>query len=165
MAPRHSPRARVLVPAPEWAFWMDDARMAAAQGRVADLFALNRRIFARLGDRVSRFAWADELLPGLTAIGTPGHTPGHTSFLVRSGCRSMLVQSDVTNTPTLFVVHPDWQIFLDMDGVEAAAQRHRIYDLAASQDMLVQGFHFPFPSRGTIVKVGSGYRLVAQDEL
>ena len=158
------PRARVLVPAPEWAFWMDDAAMKAAEGtRTADTFALNRTVFAAVADQVSQYGWGEEVLPGVVAEGTPGHTSGHTSFHVRSGGQSLFVQSDVTNNPALFVTHPGWRVAFDTDGAQAEATRRRVYDRAVAERTPVQGFHFPFPSRGMIEVDGEGYRLVPID--
>ncbi len=157
------PGARVLVPGPEWQFWMDDGKMKAADGRVAETFESNRKVFATVGDKVSQFAWGDEILPGVVAEGTPGHTPGHTSFHVRSGGQSLFVQSDVTNNPALFVVHPEWRVGFDMDGPQAVTTRRRVYDRAAQEKVPVQGFHYPFPGRGLIEKDGEGYRLVPID--
>ena len=157
------PNARVLAPAPEWAFWMDDDNMKAADGRVAETFQSNREVFAVVRDKVSQFAWGDEILPGVTAEGTPGHTPGHTSFHVRSGGQSLLIQSDVTNNPALFVVHPGWHVAFDLDAQQAEATRRRVYDRAAAERVPVQGFHYPFPSRGMVEKDGEGYRLVPME--
>jgi hypothetical protein len=59
------------------------------------------------------------------------------------------------------VRYPEWQPVLDMDGEAAVATRRRLLDRAASDRMLVQGYHFPFPASGHIAKNGSGYELVA----
>ena len=157
------PSARILVPRIEWDYWMDDAAMAAAPpGRVAQLFEANRRAFGALHGRVEFYDWEDEVLPGVVAQGTPGHTVGHTSFLVRSANEQLFIQSDVTNQPALFVANPHWHAAFDADGPLAETTRRRVLDDAAAQRLLVQGFHFPFPSRGFIEKQGSGYRLVPE---
>jgi len=49
---------------------------------------------------------------------------------------------------------------LDMDGEAAVATRKKLLDRAASDRMLVQGYHFPFPGSGHIVRSGSGFELV-----
>jgi len=70
-----------------------------------------------------------------------------------------MVQADVTNVP-LFVQNPSWVIQFDMDGAAAEATRRKFYDMLAAEKMMVQGFHYPFPSVGHIEKAGSGYRVV-----
>ena len=158
------PRARIVVPAPEWNFWMDDSEMARAQmGRMAQLFQANRRIFQAVGQQVSQYEWGEEIIPGITAVGTPGHSIGHTSFVIASGSRRMFVQSDLTNHPALFMPNPGWHAAFDQDAIQAEATRRSTLDMLATEKMLVQGFHFPFPSRGFIEKRGAGYRLIPSD--
>jgi hypothetical protein len=70
-----------------------------------------------------------------------------------------MVQADVTNVP-LFVQNPGWFIQFDMDGAAAEATRRKFYDMLVAEKMMVQGFHYPFPSVGYVEKAGSGYRVV-----
>ena len=156
------PNAEVLVPAGEWAFWMDDGNMsrAAAGSIVEGNFKNVRRVMGALGGKVTRYEVGKEIVSGLTPIATPGHTPGHVSYTLASGNDRVLVQSDLTNHPALFVRNPGWHLMFDMNGAEAEATRRRTYDMAAAEKMLVQGFHFPFPAAGRIEKDGNGYRMV-----
>ena len=94
------PNAEILVPAPEWKFWMDDGEMSrASAGRMQDLFANNRRVFDALGRKVTPYEMGKEVAPGITAVATPGHSAGHTSQCHRSGSGKVFVQADVTNLP------------------------------------------------------------------
>ncbi|HYF56908.1 MAG TPA: MBL fold metallo-hydrolase [Salinarimonas sp.] len=154
------PNAKVMVPAAEWAFWMDDARMNQAPEAMRGSFALARRMFADLGDRLVRFDPDKEVIPGITAVATPGHTPGHTSFLVSSGGGRLLVTADISNHPALFVRNPDWSAVFDMDADQARATRRRVLDMAASERMQIVMFHAPFPATGHIARAGSGYEFV-----
>jgi len=113
-----------------------------------------------LDERIGRYSWGKEVAPGITAVATPGHTPGHTSFAITSAGKSMMVQSDVTNIPEFFLRNPDWHVMYDHDPEMAQATRHKFYDMAATEKMLVAGYHFSFPSVGHVEKNGSGYRLV-----
>jgi glyoxylase-like metal-dependent hydrolase (beta-lactamase superfamily II) len=147
------PNAEISVPQPEWAFWMDDARMNAASEGLKGNFRNVRRIFGDLKD-VKRFEPGKEVAPGITSLAAYGHTPGHTAFAIASGNQSMLILSDTTNNPWLFVRNPDWHAAFDMDGPMAAENRKRMLDRAAVDRMLVQGYHFPFPASGHILKTG-----------
>jgi glyoxylase-like metal-dependent hydrolase (beta-lactamase superfamily II) len=113
-----------------------------------------------LADKVTRFEWGKEVAPGITALDTRGHTPGHTSFVVASGSQRLLVQSDVTNIPELFLRNPDWQVVFDVYPVQAAQTRRKFYDMASAEKALIAGFHFSFPALGHVEKDGTGYRLV-----
>jgi glyoxylase-like metal-dependent hydrolase (beta-lactamase superfamily II) len=156
------PNAEVLVPAVEWKFWMDDGEMSRATGdRMTGLFKNNRRIFeAGLKKKVTPYAWDKDVVPGLLAIASIGHTPGHTSYVLSSGSDALFIQSDVTNHPALFAAHPDWHVMFDQDSAEAQATRHKVYDMLVADRMRVQGFHYPFPANGFVEKDGNGYRLV-----
>ena len=155
------PNAEILVPEAEWAYWMDDGAMSRAPaGRLQDLFRNSRRVFDAFARKVTPYAWDKEIVPGLTALGTPGHTPGHTSFLLASGDKSLFVQSDVTNVPVLFARRPGWHVTFDQDPVLAEATRRTVYDRIAAERTLVQGFHYPFPAAAHLEKTASGYREV-----
>ena len=104
------PNAEVLVPATEWKFWMDDGEMSRAPaGRMQGLFKNNRNVFdAALKRKVTPYEWGKEVAPGLLAVETIGHTPGHTSYVLSSGSGKVFIQSDVTNNPNPFATHPGW---------------------------------------------------------
>ncbi|MGA8966741.1 MAG: MBL fold metallo-hydrolase [Pseudolabrys sp.] len=156
------PNAEILVPAAEHKFWMDDGEMSrATNGRVQTNFKNVRRVFnAELLKRVKTYEWGKEVIPGVTAQGTPGHTPGHTSYVISSGSDAVYVQSDVTHVPFLFVRYPDWHAFYDQDGDMAEATRRKVYDMLVADKMRVQGFHYPFPSLAHVEKYGTGYREI-----
>lgn len=154
------PNAEVNVPAPEWAYWMDDANLNAAPEAARPGFLNVRRVLKDMANDVKRFEPGKEVAPGVTSIAAYGHTPGHTAFAVASGNQSVLVLGDVTNHPWLFVRNPDWQAIVDVDGAMAAETRKKMLDRAAADKMLVQGYHFPFPASGYITRRASGYDLV-----
>jgi glyoxylase-like metal-dependent hydrolase (beta-lactamase superfamily II) len=153
--------AEVMVPAGEWKFWMDDANLSKAAGTPLEGAIKNtRRVFGGLGNKVTQYDDGKELVPGIKAIATPGHTPGHMSYLVSSGPQSLIVQSDITaGMAFLFVKNPNWELMFDMDKPLAVQTRKKIYDMAAADRIPVQGFHFSFPGVGFVEKDGNGYRF------
>ena len=156
------PEARLSVPEREWAFWTSEDEIARAKGTGLEAaFANVQRVLMPLRDRIEQYRWDAEVIPGVTAIGTPGHTPGHTSLVVSSGKEKLFIQGDVTNHPALFVPNPGWQLAFDMDPDMAAATRRKVYDMLASERMPVQGFHYPAPSRGLIERNGDGFKLIS----
>lgn len=156
------PNAEVLVPSVEWKYWMDDGEMSRAPaGRMEGLFKNNRRVFeAGLKKKVTPYEWGKDVVPGLRAVETIGHTPGHTSYVLSSGSDTVFIQSDVTNNPEPFVRNPGWQASFDQDGPQAEKTRRKVYDMLAADRMRVQGFHYPFPGLANIEKDGTGYRWV-----
>jgi glyoxylase-like metal-dependent hydrolase (beta-lactamase superfamily II) len=156
------PNAELLVPAKEWEFWMSDDNASKAQSNemMKNYFANVKKIYAGIESKVTRYDWGKEVAPGITAIGTPGHTPGHTSFAVASGDAKVLIQADVTNIPEFFLRNPDWHVAYDTEPELAQTTRHKFYDMAAAEKATVVGFHFTFPSIGHVEKDGNKYRLI-----
>ena len=156
------PNAEVLVPAAEWKYFMDDGEMSRApEGRMQTVFKNARRVFeAGLNKKATPYEWGKEVAPGLTAVETIGHTPGHTSYVLSSGSDKVFIQSDVTNLPALFVTNPGWHLMFDQDPALAEKTRRRVYDMLVADKMRVQGFHYPFPANGFVEKDGNGYRLI-----
>jgi glyoxylase-like metal-dependent hydrolase (beta-lactamase superfamily II) len=156
------PNAEIMVPAKDWAFWMSDENAAKAQSNemMKNYFANVKKIYNGIESKVTKYEWGKEVAPGITSIEAPGHTPGHTAFVVASGNSKILIQSDVTNIPEFFLRNPDWHVAYDVDPVQAQATRHKFYDMASAEKALVVGFHFTFPSIGHVEKDGNKYRLV-----
>jgi glyoxylase-like metal-dependent hydrolase (beta-lactamase superfamily II) len=139
---------------------MDDGNQSRASGAVLGYFRNARRIFRDIAKDVHRFTPGAEVAPGIVSLKAYGHTPGHTAFAIHSGGQSMLAMSDTVRNPYLFARHPDWQPLFDMDGPQAAAARRRMLDQAASDRMLVEAYHFPFPACGHIARTTTGFELV-----
>src|SRR3954470_13554003 len=153
--------AEILVPEPEWTYWMNNADMTRAPDRIKVYFRNARRIFTDIAKEVRRFKPGAEVAPGITSIPAFGHTPGHAAFVVASGRQSLLVMSDAVRNPYLFARHPEWQPLFDMDGPLAVTTRRRMLDMAAAERTLVEAYHFPFPACGHIARNGKGYEFVA----
>jgi glyoxylase-like metal-dependent hydrolase (beta-lactamase superfamily II) len=154
------PKAEVLVPAAEWKYFMDDGEMSRqSTDRMKGVFAGARRVFDALGRKVTQYEPNKEVAPGITAVPTYGHTPGHMSFVIASGNGKVFVQSDVTNIP-LFVRNPGWHLMFDQDPQMAEQTRRKAFDMVSVEKMPVQGFHYPFPALAYIEKSGTAYREV-----
>ncbi len=155
------PNAEIFVPAAEWTYWTDDGEMSRApKGRIEGLFKNTRRVFGALGNKVTPYEAGKEVVGGLTAVATPGHSVGHSSFVLSSGASTVFIQGDVAHIPVLFVANPGWHAAIDQDPVMAEATRRKVYDMLAAEKMLVQGFHYPFPALAHVEKTATGYHEV-----
>lgn len=154
------PNAEVMVPAPEWAFWMDDAKMSQAPDGLKPNFQNVRRVFGPMAKDVKQFEADKEVVPGLTAVAAHGHTPGHSAFLLSSGDKRFMVASDITNHPALFARRPEWSAVFDQDADMARATRVKALDMLAADRIQVGFYHAPFPATGHIAKEGNGFRFV-----
>ena len=152
------PKAKILVPTVEHAFWMDDAKMAAAPEGMKGAFQNVRRVLGGLGaDQLQQFQPGQEIIPGLSSVAAFGHTPGHTLFLAQSRGEKFAYLADLTNVPQLFARNPDWAVVFDMNPEEARQTRRKVFETVVNDKVLSGGFHFPFPAFGRIEKLGNGY--------
>jgi glyoxylase-like metal-dependent hydrolase (beta-lactamase superfamily II) len=153
------PNAAIKVPEAEWTFWNDAGEESRATESRRPGFANARRRFAPYAEKVERFRPGAEVAPGITAIDTRGHSPGHVSFLVADGNAQCLVIGDAVITPALFMANPEWYPIFDMDPPQAVETRKKLLDRAEAERMPVVGYHFPFPATGFIAKQGNGFEF------
>ncbi len=154
------PKAQLMVPAPEWAFWMNDEKMAAAPDGLKPAFQTVRRVFGPRAKEVTMFEWGKEPITGISTVAAPGHTPGHTAFAIASGNGRLLMMSDTTNNPVLFARKPEWTAVFDMDGEQAIQTRRKLLDMAATDRLQVSFYHAAFPATGFIAKEAAGFQMV-----
>jgi glyoxylase-like metal-dependent hydrolase (beta-lactamase superfamily II) len=154
------PNAQVLVPEREWAYWTDAGEESRAPEGRRPGFANVRRRFAPYQGKVSPFAPTAQVAPGITAVPTNGHAPGHTSFLIADGDAQLLVIGDAITTPAFFVANPDWYPVFDMDPPAAVASRRALLDRAAAERLTVIGYHWDMPAVARVERVGTGFRAV-----
>ena len=153
------PNAQVLVAEAEHGFWTDDGVLARTPADSKPFFEAARAAVAPYAarGRLQRFAPGREVVPGITALAAPGHTPGHAMFRVASGNDALLVWGDVVHTAALQFPHPEWAISFDVDRAAAIETRRRVFDMAATERMRVAGMHLPFPGIGHVTRTGAGY--------
>jgi len=151
------PTAKIFAPAPEWNWWMDDQRMAAAPDAMKGAFAATRRVFGPIANSVERFQPGVEILPGIRSIPAFGHTPGHTAFTFEGGSQRLMYWADTTNVDTLFVRNPDWSVMFDMDADAARQTRRRLADQVIRENLLLAGYHLSGSAIGRLSVRGSGY--------
>lgn len=153
------PNAEIILPAAEYAWWTDagvftklpEARHGLAK-RVQATFPTWKNI--------KRIEPDKEVTKGVRSISSYGHTPGHTSYVMSSGGKSLIVLADVSNIPALFMKNPGWHVQFDSDPVMAEANRRKMFDRAVADKAIVTGYHYGMPGAGTVAKDGNGFALV-----
>lgn len=155
------PRAHYMVAAREFDFWTS-AEAARLTGPIEGIAAGARRVFKTIEARTTRIRPGDDVAPGIVAIDTPGHTPGHISLLVTAGSSKLLITADALQNAHVAFAHPDWHPLADMDGDRAAKSRRRVLDMAATDKLLVLCYHIPFPGLGHVERNGSAFAWVSE---
>jgi glyoxylase-like metal-dependent hydrolase (beta-lactamase superfamily II) len=151
------PNAEIIVPSREVAHYLDEAKMNAAPEAARGAFQVARRVFMPNLKDVKQAEAGKEWMPGITAVQSDGHTPGHISFVVSSGSKSLLVIGDASNDPRIFARNPDWHLGFDLDKAQAVASRRKLLDMAAAEKMQVSFYHAAFPATGYVAKSGTGF--------
>ncbi|WP_236635871.1 MBL fold metallo-hydrolase [Paracoccus aminophilus] len=142
------PNAELIVPRAENDYW-------AAQ----DNDAYKAKVLPLIG-KARQIGDSDEILPGIRAEAAHGHTPGHTTYLLTSGEKQLLLSGDSFNHYVFSVAHPEWQVRFDADKEAAIQTRKKVLERLAVDRIPFIGYHMPYPAVGFISRRGEGYRFV-----
>ncbi len=153
------PNAELRMHEDEAAYWQDDAALSRAMEPNRSFFPAARAQLGAYRDRL-RPVQPGEVFPGVTWIPMPGHTPGHTGYLIASGDASLLIWGDIVHIQDVQIPRPDTAFIADVDPMAAAATRRRVLDMVATDRLLVGGMHIHFPGLGRVVRDGTAFQLV-----
>ena len=153
------PNAQVHMSKADFDFWTDEAKLSA-EGFLPAFVAGARRNLLPYHNRMNFVEDGKEVLSGVTALATPGHTVGHTSYLISSGDKTFLNVGDVVHHTALLFRNPQWEFAFDSDPKAAAQTRLKLFDMAATEETPLIGYHFPFPGLGHIRREGEAYAYV-----
>jgi glyoxylase-like metal-dependent hydrolase (beta-lactamase superfamily II) len=81
-------------------------------------------------------------VPGITAVATPGHTPGHISFVVSSGTARAIILGDMIHCP-VEIGESELDFVFDVDPKLSRETKARIERELARPDTVMVGPHFP----------------------
>lgn len=153
------PGVEIVVPSAEFKFWTDESVFSKLP---EPRHGMAKRIQATLGKwkNVRRIEGGAEPVPGITAISSFGHTPGHTLYAIASSEGEVLNLADTSNLPALFVRNPGWHAMFDMDADMAESNRRKFFDRAVADRAVVSAYHFGMPGIGRMEKDGDGYAFV-----
>ena len=156
------PNAELVLHEAEMAHWHDDAEMGRANqpSRERNFMAARRQLAPYRGR--ARLIQGGEVFPGVTAMPLPGHTPGHTGYLITSGAETLLIWGDIVHVPEIQVPRPEVTVAFDVDPAQAEATRRRMFDMVATDRLLIAGMHVHFPGMARIARRGDGYALVPE---
>ena len=145
----------------EWDYWRADDTLAnTPEARQSFVVGAQNRM-QYLEDRIQLFKWGDELLPGLEAVDTHGHTPGHTSFALHQNSSSVLVLGDALNHPVFSFRKPQWPSGSDQDPEQGIKTRLSLLDRSVADQVAVVGFHLPDGGYGQIERHDGAFRFLS----
>ena len=154
--------AEYLIGEAEHRYWTDPNTVSTI-GEARATFAIGaERRLAAIAESLRVVQDDEEILPGIAARLTPGHTPGHMAFEIRAGSDAVMVVGDALGNHHVAFEQPDWASGSDQDKDIAAQTRRELLDQVSASKMLVIGYHLPGAGIGYAEKAGSGYRFVAR---
>src|SRR5262249_37707320 len=102
-----------------------------------------------------------DIVTGVRAIDTAGHTPGHISIEISAGSETVVVLGDALTHATVSFAHPEWTPAADhFDRNQAVRTRLRLLDQLAANKSRIIGYHLTFPGIGFVERSGSSYRFI-----
>jgi glyoxylase-like metal-dependent hydrolase (beta-lactamase superfamily II) len=153
------PNAELVMHENEPAHWFDDGALAKADERAAKLFFQAGREQVAPYKKRTRLFKQGEVFPGVTAIPSHGHTPGHTAYLVASGSEQLMIWGDTVHVPEVQTAFPEAGMSFDTDLAAAAASRKRMFDRVSADGVLIAGMHLHFPAFARLARRGEAYAL------
>jgi glyoxylase-like metal-dependent hydrolase (beta-lactamase superfamily II) len=156
---RHFPNAQIYISKAEFAFWTDEAKLGMTDPPYMKMTVEGaRKNLLPNRDRMVFFKDGQEFLPGIQAMSTPGHTVGHTVFMITSDGKTLAVIGDLTHHQVLLTLKPRLQFINDTYPEQAAKTRVRVLDMLATNRIPLLGYHFPWPGLGHVAKFGDGFQ-------
>jgi len=156
------PNAEVILHETEAGFWLDRDASAGESERVRRNIAKAAVTTAPYRRRMRKVR-DGEVMPGVSAVLLPGHTPGHTGWLIASGKESLLIWGDLVHLAAIQIPRPDTGLVYDVDPQAACATRRRMFDRVAADKLRVGGAHIDFPGFGYIVRKANGFAFEADE--
>lgn len=148
------PNATLRIDKADADFWLSEAKMKAApkdsqgffQGAMA---SVNPYVAA---GKLKTFEGGTELVPGIKAMATHGHTAGHSVYAVESKGQKLMLWGDLMHVAAVQFDDPSVTIKFDTETKAAARERIKAYADAAKNGYLVGSSHIAFPGLGHVRK-------------
>jgi glyoxylase-like metal-dependent hydrolase (beta-lactamase superfamily II) len=153
------PNAQIHLSQADLEYWTDEAKLS--DPALGHYIGPIRDALLPWRDRIVFLKDGQEVMPGLQALSTPGHTVGHTSFVISSQASSIVYIGDLGHQPVLQMENPRVEFARDTDPKQGVSSRLRVFDMVASGKIPIVAYHFPWPGIGHVAKSGDKYRYVA----
>ena len=153
------PNAELVMHENEQAYWFDDGEMSKVDERSRQLYFLAGREQVEPYRKRMRLFREGEVFPGVTAVPSLGHTPGHTAYLIASDNEQLMIWGDTVHVPEVQTAFPEAGMAFDTDLAAAASSRKRMFDRVSTDGILIAGMHLHFPAFSRLARRGDAYAL------
>ena len=156
------PKAQLLVHEAEVKFWLAEGAEKNPGPNHPDWVEPTREVVRPMASRLKPFTGGETVANGLTALHLPGHTPGHSGFVLQDEEASVLFWGDIVHMPAIQMAMPQAGVDADSDSKQAESTRRAILATAADKGTLVAGAHLEFPGFGFVQKEGDEFHFVPE---
>lgn len=155
------PNAEYFISKADFDFWTDESKASAAGAPpyMKPFVEGARKNLLPVRDRIKFVESGKEILPGIQAMATPGHTIGHMIYLITSGDQTLANSGDLTHHQVILLKKPAYEFAYDTDPKQAVQSRLKTFDMLAKERIPLLAYHFPFPGMGHVAKAGEGYQF------
>ncbi|SEJ04309.1 Glyoxylase, beta-lactamase superfamily II [Pseudomonas sp. NFACC07-1] len=158
------PNATVMMTKADADFWLSKEIMAKAPEESKIFFKVAQDGAAPYiaAGKWKPYEGMAEIVPGIAPYAIPGHTPGHTGYMISSKGQSLLIWGDVAHVGAVQMPHPEISIIFDSDSASAVKTREDLLVKLAADKTMIAAAHMPFPGLGRLRKAdnGEGYDWV-----
>lgn len=140
--------ARHFISKKEWDYWTSEPDLSRVDEYIRQLTLTSiKKNLLPLREQIHLLEAEGEIVPGITFIQAPGHTPGHITFVISSNKNQIFSLSDAFHTP--IEIEKTNQFLTPPMTIEARESRDKILSQIGTEDLVFAG-HFPFPGLGNI---------------
>jgi glyoxylase-like metal-dependent hydrolase (beta-lactamase superfamily II) len=150
------PNAQIYMTEADLTFWTDEAKLSVEA--IKTFVNGTRKQLLPNRDRIVFVKDGQEFLPGITAMAAPGHTVGHTIYMISSQGKTLCNLGDVGHHHVIATEQPRRQFMFDTDGQAAVATRLRVFDVLSKDRIPFVAYHFPWPGLGHVGRQGDAFR-------
>lgn len=154
------PKAELVVQDAEMKFWCERDLSQAHHERQRTNMVRARASVAPYAKRTTRIG-DGEFLPGIHAQASPGHTPGHNTWIIEGGGDSLMIWGDTIHMAFLQLARPEIAFIFDVDPAQAVKSRLRLLDRVSADRMRITGMHLDFPGYGFVKRRDGRYFIDA----
>lgn len=137
------PEASYMIGRKEWDYWMNPNTVDEIGEALASFAVGAQRRLAMIEDNVSFIDDGQEIIPGIAARASYGHTVGHMAFELSDGSNSAMIIGDCIGNHHVAFARPDWPSGSDQNREMAIATRVSLLDQLSASQMPLVGYHLP----------------------
>jgi glyoxylase-like metal-dependent hydrolase (beta-lactamase superfamily II) len=146
--------ARHVMYKDEWDFWTSEpdlSKLPVGEELQQFILMFAQKNLPPIKDQLFLVDGESEILPGITTIAAPGHTPGHMALSISSGNQKLVYISDALLHP-IHLERPEWYPAFDLAPEQAQSTRVQLLNFIVDEKALMMACHFPYPGLGCPIK-------------